>query len=146
MINLYQPYTTGRLRPMIMAGIPAGHPAPVADEFTWVDLNELLSTNTDATIYGRVVGFSMIEANIYEGDLLVINTDVVPTNHDIVVIRINGETTCKFWEDVQKMGFRSRHLFLVPANGDYKAVKVSSRDEIEIIGVVDYTIHKTRRF
>jgi DNA polymerase V len=142
MIAFYQPQSNGRMRPMI-SSIPAGIPQPVGEEFTWVDLDDLLTTNTDATIYGRVIGFSLIEAEIYDGDILIIDTESQATNGDVVVVRINGETTCKFWRDVCKMT-GVRHLFLVPANSDFKTIEIKETDTVEIIGVVDYVIHKKR--
>ena len=58
-----------------MADLPeihAGFPSPAADYMAGViDLNRELVRHPEATFYGRVVGDSMADAAVHEGDVLV---------------------------------------------------------------------------
>ena len=55
-------------------GIRAGFPSPAQDYMELsIDLNKELIKNPSSTFYGRVVGNSMQDENIVEGDILVID-------------------------------------------------------------------------
>ena len=59
---------------MAQDGIHAGFPSPATDYMTQaIDLNKELVKHPAATFYGRVVGDSMIDAGVEEGDILVID-------------------------------------------------------------------------
>ena len=60
-----------------------------------IDLNKDLISNPASTFYGRVVGDSMIEEGITEGDILVIDRSVEPENDDLAVCCLDGEFTLK---------------------------------------------------
>lgn len=55
------------------------------------DLNELLVTHPAATFLWRVSGQSMIEAGIFDGDVLVVNRALTPAHKDIVVAQVDGD-------------------------------------------------------
>ena len=60
-----------------MADLPeihAGFPSPATDYMSGViDLNRELVRHPEATFFGRVVGDSMADADVHEGDVLVID-------------------------------------------------------------------------
>ena len=86
---LSMPYADG--------GIRAGFPSPAQDYIDRsLDLNRDLISHPAATFYARVVGVSMIDAGIDEGDILVIDRALTPRQGDIVVAFINGEFTVKY--------------------------------------------------
>ena len=82
--------------PLSQHRIPAGFPSP-ADEYVekGLDLNHYLVRNKVATYFFRVVGNSMIGADIYDGDMLVVDRSVKPKHGHIVVAVINNEYTVK---------------------------------------------------
>lgn len=63
--------------PLFASKIKAGFPSPAQDyvERT-LDLNELCIRHPNATFFVRVEGDSMIEAGIYDGDVLVVDRSV----------------------------------------------------------------------
>ena len=82
---------------MALEGIHAGFPSPAQDYMSGViDLNKELVRHPEATFYGRVVGDSMIDAGINEGDVLVIDKSIEPSEGDMCVCFVDGEFALKF--------------------------------------------------
>lgn len=75
----------------------------------------------------RVVGDSMVEAAICDGDWVVVRSQPQAENGEIVAAMIDGEATVK--------SFRRRdgHLWLVPANAAYSPIPA---DDVTILGRV----------
>jgi len=68
----------------------------------------------------RVVGESMIEAGILDGDTVIVRKQNHAENGDIVVAMLEGEATVKYLE--KKTG----RLRLLPANPKFRPIEVSS--------------------
>tara|TARA_Y100000768_G_scaffold303546_1_gene237451 strand:+ start:253 stop:684 length:432 start_codon:yes stop_codon:yes gene_type:complete len=122
---------------LIEQGISAGFPSP-ADDFKEIRLsldNELVK-NKDATFYARVSGESMIGAGLDDGDLLVIDRSLNPTNGKIAVCFIEGEFT------VKRIKKEKDKLYLMPENKIYKPIELKGDDELIIWGIVIYVIKK----
>lgn len=117
--------------PLVDSGISAGFPSP-ADDFldTRIDLNEELVKNKAATFYGRVKGNSMIDAGIEDGDLLVIDKSLEPTNGKIAVCFVDGEFT------VKRIRIEKDCIWLIAENKTYEPIKVTSDNEFLIWGIV----------
>lgn len=77
----------------------------------------------------RVVGNSMVEAGILEGDFVIVERGARIQNGDIVVALLNGETTVKRY---QKKG---KSVWLVPENKEMSPIVVTTGD-LEIQGKV----------
>jgi len=120
--------------PMIET-IKAGFPSP-ADDFIEVplDLNKALIKNPSATFFARVSGNSMEDANISDGDLLIIDRSIMPQDGKIAVCFIDGEFT------VKRLQFKGDECFLLPANEKYKPIKVTRENEFIIWGIVTHVI------
>lgn len=59
--------------------VQAGFPSPAQGEYAdSIDLNRALITNPAATFCARVIGNSMVDAGINEGDLLIIDRSLTP--------------------------------------------------------------------
>src|SRR5881296_257905 len=56
-----------------------------------IDLNEQLIRNKPATFFMRVSGNSMINAGIFDGDIVIVDKSVKPVNGKIVIAVIDGE-------------------------------------------------------
>ncbi|MDX1317186.1 MAG: translesion error-prone DNA polymerase V autoproteolytic subunit, partial [Xanthomarina gelatinilytica] len=96
-ITFFQADVSSELElPYVVNGISAGFPSP-ADDFLDIniDLNKHLIKNPSTTFYGRVRGDSMKDAGIHDGDLLIIDKSLEPTNNKIAVCFIDGEFTVK---------------------------------------------------
>ncbi len=126
------------LSQMAEEGIHAGFPSPASDYMTGcIDLNKELVKHPAATFYGRVVGNSMIEAGIEEGDILVIDKSIEPREGDMAVCFVDGEFTLKYIS-YRKGG----ELWLKPANPKYSAIKVDESMNFTVWGIVTYFIKK----
>lgn len=123
--------------PYFPQGIPAGFPSPAEDHLQKVlDLHEHLIKHPAATFIGRVDGDSMIDANLHDGDLLIIDRAMTPVHKSIVVAIVNGEFT------VKRLYKRNGQIKLVPENRAYPTIEVTEGMDVEIWGVVRHSIHK----
>ena len=123
--------------PLSTSGVSAGFPSPADDHFTFkLDINKVLIKNPTATFYARVNGVSMIDDGIDDGDLLVIDKSVDPYDNCLSVCYIDGEFTLK------RFSLKKDHALLMPANKNYKPIKVTEDNNFIIWGVVRYVIKK----
>lgn len=76
----------------------------------------------------------MKNAGIDDGDLMIVDRSVVPSDGKIAVCFIDGEFT------VKRIKIESDYLWLMPENTDYKPIKVSEINQFLIWGVVIYLI------
>lgn len=128
--------------PFADAGVRAGFPSPAQDYIDKsLDLNRDLIAHPAATFYAKVVGLSMIEAGINEGDILVIDRSLEPRHDDIVVAFINGEFTMKYLDLSEKNQGR---IILRPANSEYSPISITADDEFTVWGVVAKVIKNLR--
>jgi len=126
--------------PLVDGGISAGFPSPAQDYIDLkIDLNKELITNPSSTFYGRVKGYSMKDAGIMDGDILVIDKSLEPQDGDTAVCYIDGEFTIKY------IKIEPDAVYLVPANSDFKPLKVTQENNFCIWGIVTYSIKNHKR-
>ncbi len=77
----------------------------------------------------RVVGDSMIEVGIFEGDLLIIEKNHAVKNGDIIAALVDGETTVKRYVE------KEAAIYLVPENKRLKPLRIT-KQQFEIQGKV----------
>ena len=136
-IDFYTADTNSELELPITENIRAGFPSPAEEYIEQAfDLNKELVKNPSATFYGRVRGNSMIDAGIKEGDILVIDKSIYPSNGMKAVCFIDGEFTLKTLK-VSKDG-----IYLMPANKEFEPIRITSENEFTVWGIVTYVIHK----
>lgn len=124
---------------MAQDGIHAGFPSPATDYMTQaIDLNKELVRHPAATFYGRVVGDSMIDAGVEEGDILVIDKSLEAREGDMAVCFVDGEFTLKH------LYFHDGGVTLRPANRNYPEIEVGEGVDFTMWGVVTYVIKKIR--
>lgn len=124
--------------PLFASKIKAGFPSPAQDyvERT-LDLNELCIRHPNATFFVRVDGDSMIEAGIYDGDILVVDRSVDADHGDTVVAAVGGEFT------VKELCLHPS-LALLPRNAAYKPIRPRNGEELNIFGVVTNVIRQMK--
>ncbi|BAY59243.1 UmuD protein (plasmid) [Leptolyngbya boryana NIES-2135] len=126
--------------PLYTATVSAGFPSPADDYLERsLDLNEYLVEHPAATFLARAEGDSMVEAGIHSGDLLVVDRSLEPRDDDIVVAVVNGEST------VKRLCYRGDQPFLVPANPSYATIALTDSFDVQIWGVVKFTIRHHRK-
>jgi len=122
---------------LYLSPVSAGFPSP-ADDYVELslDLNEYLIKHPAATFYVKVKGNSMKDANLNNGDILIVDRSLEPKNSNIVVCQIDTEFTVKrFYKE-------NDSVVLTPANNQYNPIRISKDQQFEIFGVVTYIIHK----
>ncbi|BDD04134.1 LexA family protein [Aureibacter tunicatorum] len=117
--------------------IPAGFPSPAENYIeNAIDLNKELVSNRDSTFFIKVSGESMRDAEIYDGDVLVVDRSIKPKHGDIAICRLNGDFT------VKKLHLQEKEIKLYPENSDFSPIEITAFDEFIVWGIVTYTIHK----
>lgn len=120
--------------------IQAGFPSPAQGSFAdSVDLNHELINNPAATFCARVIGDSMIDSGINEGDMLIIDRSIEPQDGDIAVCFIDGDFT------VKRILIKDDEMSLVPANRHYPIIRVPKESNFVVWGVVSHIIKKLNR-
>ena len=126
--------------PLLGVHVAAGFPSPADDYIeARINLNDYIVTHPSATFYYRAEGNSMIDAGIYDGDLLVVDNSLTPQNNDIVVATIDGERTLK------QIKIADGKICLSPKNANYKPIEITDSMHITISGVLVCNIHFHKR-
>lgn len=126
--------------PFADEGIRAGFPSPAQDYMEQaIDLNKEIVLHPASTFYGRVVGDSMKDEGIEEGDVLVIDKSLELMDNDLAVCYVDGEFT------VKRVKLEEDSAWLIPSNDSYPAIKVTADNDFIVWGIVTYTIKKNRR-
>lgn len=128
--------------PYADVGIRAGFPSPAQDYIDKsLDFNRELIAHPAATFYAKVVGDSMSDAGIAEGDIVVIDRSEDPRQGDIVVAFINGEFTMKY---IDFSEIKQKRIWLRPGNPKYQPIKVMAEEDFRIWGTVVKVIKSFR--
>jgi repressor LexA len=140
---------TGRLLPgqsffalRILGNIQAGFPSPAEEELIdTIDLNDLLIQNQEATYLVKAQGESMIDAGIFDGDLVLVERRNDAKPGDIVIARVDHDGwTMKY------LAKRGERLYLQPANkANPKYRPIYPKQELQIEAVVIACIRHFRR-
>jgi len=124
--------------PLFLDRVPCGFPSPAQDYVeSRIDLNKLLIAHPSATYFIRVSGHSMSDANVNEGDLLVVDSALTAVDGDIVVAAVDGEFTVK--------KLRTHPVLqLIPMNPNYQQITFQDEESLEIFGVVTFIVYAAR--
>ena len=121
--------------PLASLGINAGFPSPAGDFIDeGIDLNKELIKHPSATILGRVKGQSMQDIGIDDGDLIIIDRSIEPTDGKIAVCYIDGGFI------VKRIKIDKDCCWLMPANDSYNPIRVTEDNEFIIFGIVSHVI------
>ena len=122
---------------LCIGSVSAGHPSPLTDQAKeLVDINGYLIRNEIATYIFRVKGNAMIDAGIFDGDVLVVDRSIEPKSNDIVLATLNNEFI------VKRLHKRAGVVKLVSENPIYPALVIKEGDDFAIWGLVTNSIHK----
>ncbi len=122
--------------PLFSSRVPAGFPSPGDDYIDQtLDLNELVKHPSD-TYLVKVEGDSMINAGIYDGDILVVDRALEADNNKVVVANLDGELT------VKRLSIKGTSVLLMPDNPKYDPIEIRPLSDFRIMGVVTFVIHK----
>ncbi|MBP9059385.1 MAG: translesion error-prone DNA polymerase V autoproteolytic subunit [Rhodoferax sp.] len=113
----------------------AGFPSPAEDlGGQRIDLTQMLVVHPQATYFLRSRGHSMVEAGIFDNDIMVVDRAVKPRHNHIVVAIVDGDFTVKYLYQ------RSGRVKLKSANPTFPEIVPKEGQTIEVWGVVTATI------
>ena len=117
--------------------VPAGFPAAANENsHEQVSLDSYLVSNPASTVLFRVRGESMIDAGIYDGDLLMVDRSIEPVHGQIVVAAINNDMT------VKRLYKRAGEVKLQAANPQFQDITFVESDEMSVWGVVTFSLRR----
>ncbi len=136
----YKIDTTEHFEADMLGEVRAGFPSPADEEpHEKLDLVRLLVRHPASTFFFRVGGTSMVEADMDEGDIIIVDRAVQPYNNCKAVCFIDGEYT------VKRIEIGDGRLRLMPANEKntvYQPIEVTQDNNFMVWGVVTYVIKK----
>jgi DNA polymerase V len=117
--------------PLGLAPVSAGFPSPAEDyEDQRLDIHDYLVRNPVSTFYFPVAGDSMEGAEIFTGDILVVDRSIAPCHGHIVVAFVNGERL------VKRFFRRGGRVALLAENPFYPPLELTEGTELVVWGVV----------
>jgi len=122
--------------PLYASKVAAGFPSP-ADDYLEdsLDLNTFLIENPPATFLVRASGDSMINAGIFQDDILIVDRSKEPKSGDIIIAVVGGELT------VKRLYIKGKRTELHAENPAYKPIKITGDMTLDTWGVVKHVIH-----
>lgn len=123
--------------PLFSSNVSAGYPSFADDHIRQtIDMNSYLIANPTSTFCVNVSGLSMINAGIYEGDILVVDGSIDPKSGKIVVAAIDNMLT------VKRLEYINGKPYLLPENVDFEPIPILENTEVRIWGVVTSILRK----
>ena len=95
-----------------------------------IDLNEQLIRNKPATFFMKVSGNSMINAGIFDGDIVIVDRSIKQKNGAIVIAVIDGEML------IRRLDISINKVRLIPETSKLAIIEVSDYSDFKIWGVV----------
>ncbi len=143
--GVVQKDASGKLTPVVLGDeipllgyVEAGFPSPAEEQaLDRVTMEDLLLGSREKMYLLRVKGLSMVDAGIFEGDLLLVERTENARLGDIVVANLDGEWTVKYLRE--KRGKR----YLEAANEEYP--DLWPEQSLEVGGVVRSVIRTYSR-
>jgi len=121
--------------PLFDSPVACGFPSPAQDYIRErISLDSALIHHPESTYLLRAAGYSMRDAGISDGDLLVVDCYHEARHGDIVIATLEGEFTCKRLQ-LQPVPC------LLAENPAFSAVPLSDEVETVVFGVVRHVIH-----
>jgi DNA polymerase V len=126
--------------PLYLETVPAGFPSPAQDyQDGKIDLNRELIHKPDATFCIKVRGDSMLDANLLDGDLVLVERAVDARNGDIILAILDGDFT------VKRLATDGSSITLMPANARFAPIPIHQYQDFAVWGVVRWILHKAIR-
>ncbi|MDX2129867.1 MAG: translesion error-prone DNA polymerase V autoproteolytic subunit [Chloroherpetonaceae bacterium] len=123
--------------PLFASLVRAGA-AQFADDYvdTFFSLDASLVKHSKGVFCVKVSGDSMVNAGIFEGDILIVDTQEEPSNGKIIIASVENGVT------VKRLMIKDTEMFLLPANPKYDPIRIDHEMDFRIVGVVTHVIKK----
>jgi DNA polymerase V len=117
------------------ARVVTGFGSPADDTgVTRLDLNDILVRHPLATFMMRVSGGSMHDAGIDDGDLVLVDRAITPSNGHVVIAVVDGEFICR------RLAAQADAIRLRATNGSTADIVLNEGGEVQLWGVVTNAI------
>ncbi len=103
-----------------------------------IHLWNYMVSNPKETFVTRAKGESMVNAGIFDGDLLVVDQVKKAKANDIVIASVDGAFT------VKRLVMKQTDAWLYPENPQFEPIKVGKEEDLILWGVVTHTIHSIK--
>lgn len=137
--DVYMPSAQEFIMPFFDIEVVAGFPIPLDNDERAqdIDLIRMLCPHPESQYLIRVKGDSMIDADIHDGDIIIVDkSNRNPSPSEVAMCELNGEYTIKYFERRGKTGI------LIPANPSYPEIPITEGDSFTVWGVVTFVIHR----
>lgn len=119
----------------ILGQVEAGFPSPAEEELSdTMSLDDFLIKNKQASYILKVSGYSMRDAGILDGDMVIVERGSEARDNDIVIAEIDNEWTMKYFRK------KGNQIYLEAANEKFQNIIPS--EELKIAAVVKAVIRK----
>ncbi|MBN1300873.1 MAG: transcriptional repressor LexA [Melioribacteraceae bacterium] len=115
----------------IVGRVAAGYPILAEQNIEGsITISASMLKNKTGSFGLKVKGDSMIEAGIFEGDVVIVTPQKSANNGDIIIAMLQDEATLKRYEK------KENTVYLIPENKNYNIIEVNNREDFSIIGKV----------
>jgi DNA polymerase V len=122
--------------PLVLSSVSAGFPSPADDYIEGqLDIHKHLVKKPASTIFLKAPDDAMNGDGIFQGDLMVVDQSLKPTNNKVIVAEIDGNRI------VRRMLIKHGRVFLTEGKNKSSAIEISPDMNFDILGVVTYVIH-----
>lgn len=128
--------------PLFASVAPAGFVSPADDfietTFTVKELVDYFMQRPAATFLVRIAGWSMKNAGINDGAIVICDRSLEPVDGDVVLASIDGEVTCK------RLRISKDLIVLAPENEEFEPIIIPELSDFIIWGVVtgNFNMHR----
>ena len=121
---------------LIIGHVCAGFPSPAEDfGYQRIDLTKELIVHPQATYMLRAKGHSMMNAGIFDNDILVVDRAIKPRHNHIVVAVVDGGDYT-----VKRLHMVNGRIKLMAANPEFSDILPKEGQTVEIWGVVTTSV------
>jgi repressor LexA len=114
----------------VMGSVPAGVPINAEERYEGEVLVHSNLVGKSKCFALNVVGQSMCEADICDGDLVIVRQQPLAEDGDIVVASVDGEVT------VKRLWMKEGCIRLLPANDEFEPIDIEPKTELRVLGKV----------
>jgi DNA polymerase V len=120
--------------PVVRASVRKNERPAIAAPLTDINITDSLVPDPSKVFVVRVNGESMIDRNIFDGDVLLVEKADRAKDGQIVVASVNGEMAVKTYRTVKG------HPYLFAENEKFVPLKISEFYNFQIQGIVRHVI------
>lgn len=98
--------------------------------------NVVADKHTIQTGYYKMIGDTMVDAGIYDGDTLIVDKHYAQPAGKIIIAKLNGKMLVRKFQKVLNV------CWLIPCTPLLSSIQIDDTAQFEITGVVTHVIHR----